>query len=665
VHQLGAVRDAVLALPPIPAALWIGVAAMLLGVVAFRTLRFRRLLARARPAPREVVTMVAGAAEALGVRRAPSTFVVDARISPLVWCGRDLLLLLPADLWSQLDETGRRAVIYHELAHLRRRDHWVSWFGTLIGCLYWWHPVVWWIRRRLREEADLCCDAWVTTLLPGARRAYATALLETKRFTSLEAPAGPAVGLGVTALRARRFARRLTMIMSHQRTPQLTLAGITLAAAVIVIGWLVSPTLACPPDPAEAPTAVQAPRAPKAPRAPRAPKAPRALHVLPHIAPAPRATQPDGTTYEQFIRTHSPGDGSVEQRLEQLEQRLDRLAELLESRFGGAAVAPRFEYRVETMPAPLPEELDAARRAYEGALMDVQEAPVAPGQVYWKKYELPKRKLAALTELMSREDVPILIRPGDGYIEVQGNDQTHRIFKAFCVMINGEDLVREYKLPKGKLEGMIELMRLEDVPILIEIGDDRIGVHGTTLEQAVFAAFTRLIAPEHRAQGEVDLTLIAEALVLTESDDVREHLLGDFEVEHDGVHAHMDALHAQLAEVHERMAMSEAFYERMLEKAENLEEEGDQLEEEADDLEDLLEEMEEREEMAKAASVRAKIAAMLASAERVWAEAEEAEAAADQHEDEYDALEELADELEEQIEELQELLEELREQMMR
>ena len=34
-------------------------------------------------------------------------------------------LLLPEDLWSQLDDPGRQAIVYHELAHLRRRDDWV------------------------------------------------------------------------------------------------------------------------------------------------------------------------------------------------------------------------------------------------------------------------------------------------------------------------------------------------------------------------------------------------------------------------------------------------------------------------------------------------------------------------------------------------------------
>ena len=50
--------------------------------------------------------------------------------------------------------------------------------------LFWWHPVVWWARRELREAEEQCCDAWVVWALPGAGRTYATALLECLDFLS-------------------------------------------------------------------------------------------------------------------------------------------------------------------------------------------------------------------------------------------------------------------------------------------------------------------------------------------------------------------------------------------------------------------------------------------------------------------------------------------------
>ena len=49
-----------------------------------------------------------------------------------------------------------RAVLLHELIHLRRRDVWLNFLQALLQIFYWWHPLVWLANariRRVREEA--------------------------------------------------------------------------------------------------------------------------------------------------------------------------------------------------------------------------------------------------------------------------------------------------------------------------------------------------------------------------------------------------------------------------------------------------------------------------------------------------------------------------------
>jgi beta-lactamase regulating signal transducer with metallopeptidase domain len=65
----------------------------------------------------------------------------------------------------------------HELAHGKRRDHGVVWIELAAGVIWWWNPVFWHVRSRLREQAELSCDAWVISALPHGRRAYAESLL--------------------------------------------------------------------------------------------------------------------------------------------------------------------------------------------------------------------------------------------------------------------------------------------------------------------------------------------------------------------------------------------------------------------------------------------------------------------------------------------------------
>ena len=120
-------------------------------------------------------------------------------------------LLLPTELLERLDWSQRRTLILHELAHYRRRDHWVRCLEFAALGLYWWFPVVWWARRELREAEEECCDAWVLWTLPEAAKAYASALVETLDFLAGIRPALPPVASGLGQLDLLR--RRLTMIM--------------------------------------------------------------------------------------------------------------------------------------------------------------------------------------------------------------------------------------------------------------------------------------------------------------------------------------------------------------------------------------------------------------------------------------------------------------------
>ena len=66
----------------------------------------------------------------------------------------------------------------HELAHLRRGDHWVSRLELAAGLIWWWNPLYWLARARLNAEAELACDAWVVWAFPKDRLAYAEVLFE-------------------------------------------------------------------------------------------------------------------------------------------------------------------------------------------------------------------------------------------------------------------------------------------------------------------------------------------------------------------------------------------------------------------------------------------------------------------------------------------------------
>ena len=59
--------------------------------------------------------------------------------------------------------------------------------------LFWWHPLVWWVRHSLRDAEEQCCDAWVVWAFPDAAQSYAETLLETLDFLN-RSPSRAAAG---------------------------------------------------------------------------------------------------------------------------------------------------------------------------------------------------------------------------------------------------------------------------------------------------------------------------------------------------------------------------------------------------------------------------------------------------------------------------------------
>jgi hypothetical protein len=104
--QLGAIREAVMSLPPIPTRVWLGGIVALLLVGALRINRSRRIVQAGRAAPPSVLRLVAEASRDLGLRHPPVTLMVDLAVSPMLWCGRRVRLVLPRPLWASLPTCG-------------------------------------------------------------------------------------------------------------------------------------------------------------------------------------------------------------------------------------------------------------------------------------------------------------------------------------------------------------------------------------------------------------------------------------------------------------------------------------------------------------------------------------------------------------------------------
>lgn len=192
------------------ASAWLAGSSVLLLIALLRIRGFQRLLRFAEPAPGDVQRRAGMLASRLDIRRPPQVSLVPGPVCPMLYSGHPPRVLLPCALWERLDADQRDALLVHELAHLRRKDHWVRRVELLVGLLYWWNPVLWLARWQLRKAEEQCCDAWVVWALPGSSHSYATALVETIDFFA--GRGRPALALASTMGQFSDLKRRLVMI---------------------------------------------------------------------------------------------------------------------------------------------------------------------------------------------------------------------------------------------------------------------------------------------------------------------------------------------------------------------------------------------------------------------------------------------------------------------
>ena len=104
----------------------------------------------------------------MGLRRVPTLTYCRAVAVPTVFGLLQSTILLPLAAASGLTLAELEAIILHELAHLRRHDHWVNLMQRCVEAMFFFHPAVWFLSRQITLVREHCCDDAVIGL--GAER---------------------------------------------------------------------------------------------------------------------------------------------------------------------------------------------------------------------------------------------------------------------------------------------------------------------------------------------------------------------------------------------------------------------------------------------------------------------------------------------------------------
>jgi bla regulator protein BlaR1 len=340
--------------------MWVSGTVAIVAIVAYRTWRFCNVLTAATETGVNIRQTVAQLAKDIGIEP-PAVRLVSAAISPMIWAlnGR-AQLLLPATLTEQLSPSELRTLLVHELAHIRRKDHWVRWIEVVALAVCWWHPLTWLARRRIEELEEECCDAWVLATLAGAAPTYARALLATVEYVSGVRPAFPPLASGLGYVKFLK--RRLTMIMHGPRNHRLSRP---LWAAALVLGSLILP-------------------------------------LSGKVLPASRAADDDEPASAEPA-TRDGKSANLERRLRALESRMDRLLQSLERHANSEdGQVKDAEKRLEEAKRGIAE---AKRRVDEA--FKARDAEKHPEQANrWREPYRPsdaKRDLGQLTEDLQKQ----------------------------------------------------------------------------------------------------------------------------------------------------------------------------------------------------------------------------------------------------------------------
>ena len=84
-------------------------------------------------------------------------------------------VVIPGWVLQELSASELNQILLHELAHLRRRDDWTNLIQQVVRALFFFHPAVWWIEKKIALEREIACDDAVLAETDSPR-AYAECL---------------------------------------------------------------------------------------------------------------------------------------------------------------------------------------------------------------------------------------------------------------------------------------------------------------------------------------------------------------------------------------------------------------------------------------------------------------------------------------------------------
>lgn len=213
---------------------WVVGAAGVLGYWLIGISRIRSITRRAGSINGgEIRVMYDELVQRLRIRREPFLMRSDQITVPMTYAFLRPIVLLPLEMWGWTPQR-RRAVLLHELAHVKRHDYLITAIGHMACALFWFHPLVWWAVARLRYEAELATDDFVIQVGGEAAADYAQELLQIVR--EINQPDGRWSG-ALPLVRRSQIEQRIRAILD-QKSNHRPRASLAIAILLPLLGGM-------------------------------------------------------------------------------------------------------------------------------------------------------------------------------------------------------------------------------------------------------------------------------------------------------------------------------------------------------------------------------------------------------------------------------------------
>ena len=167
-----------------------------------------------------------------GLRRGIALRLVDGLDSPVSAGWLRPVVLVPTALVVRMPVDLVEALLAHELAHVRRHDYLVNLLQSLAEALLFYHPVTWWLSRRIRIEREHVADR-LAAEVTGEPRRLALALSELSELNAVPRTHSASLHLAQAAHGGHLMSRIEQLVRPGHRSTRgallLPLVGVTAA----------------------------------------------------------------------------------------------------------------------------------------------------------------------------------------------------------------------------------------------------------------------------------------------------------------------------------------------------------------------------------------------------------------------------------------------------